>query len=345
MLPLTMLVAAIFTFSFGSQARIDEALLTGQRLEISLSTGEIYGKILQSEESQAKALAEAATIEKSKKEEEAKSKFAEVLPWMEKEFIGPKMPEEMVAIIVGDDIKTELKLQEVSLKELGDKPIIVIIIKGLGLSASTTEHALELPTDVTLGFSPYSPSIEEWVAKAQELGHEIVLNIPMETKDYNLNDPGPYALITNSSKEDNITRLKMLLSLVKGYKAVYSETEEVFTQSMASVKPILESLKDEGKYFIYGGGYSDYSLIQIADGIEYPLLINDITLDDEISSRSINDKILEIENHAKEQGYAVVMAHPYPITIRMLEMWLPQLKEKGFKIAPVSLLLGKSIVK
>ncbi len=335
-----LLLSFLFRFTLGQHSRVEEALLTGQRLEVSLITGDVYGKILTT-----KSGKEAKKEGDKENEEDEKAEKKDEFAWVKEDYIGPRLPEEVIASIIGADIQVgELEMEEVSIGDLSDNPVIVIIIKGLGLSASTTERALELPTDVTLGFSPYSPSIEEWVDRAKKTGHEIVLGVPMETENYNINDPGPYALIKASSKEDNITRLKMLLGLIDGYSAIYSNQKEVFSNSINSVKPILEELKKQRKYYIYGKGYADFSLIQVANGLNYPLLVNDVLLDDDISSKAINQKLRDIEKIAKEKGYVVAMAHPYPITIRMLERWLPDVEEKGLKIVPASFLLGKKIV-
>lgn len=317
---LVIIAILVGRFMLGKQGRVDQALLDGQRVEISLMTGEIAGKIR-----------EQATTKTA--EEKGKKEAEEKLALLEdgEDFIGPRMPKREVA-----------KIQKVSLAELGDKPVVVVIVKGLGLSASTTETALELPPEITLGFSPYSPFIQNWAQRALADGHEIILNIPMETRDYKVDDPGPYALLTSSSKDDNITRLKMLLSLVDGYRAIYSEKGEMFTQSIGSVKPILSTLKEQNTYFIYGGGYADFSLIQVADGLNYPLLVSDVIIDEEITSEGINEKLATVEKIAKEKGYAVAMAHPYPISVRMLERWLPRAEKNGIKVVPVSLLLGKS---
>jgi polysaccharide deacetylase 2 family uncharacterized protein YibQ len=410
---LIVLTLLTFTMKFfvGHEGRIEDALLAGQRLEISLATGEISGNAAASTEgevkkeeakddkaaetpkkaddtaaaakpaeakpeekteekpaSEAGGAADSATetatehpaeavvtteevkpeaaesTEPAKAEDVSSEPLSEELAWIDTDYIGPRISDEMVEGLKGGAVAKKLELKKVSVSELGDKPIIVVIIKGLGLSASTTEEAFDLPASVTLGFSPYSPSIIDWVDKAKKKGHEVVLNVPMETKDFNINDPGPYALATSSSNEDNVTRLKMLLSLVKGYEAVYSEKEEIFTQAINSVKPVLESLKADGKYFIYGGGYAEFSLIQVAETIAYPILVNDILLDDEISESGINEKFRKVEEQANKRGYAVVMAHPYPITIRMLQRWLPQAESRGIKIAPVSVLLGKSFI-
>jgi polysaccharide deacetylase 2 family uncharacterized protein YibQ len=137
----------------------------------------------------------------------------------------------------------------------------------------------------------------------------------------------------------------MLLDLVSGYQAVYSDGDEIFTHTLASSKPVLQELKKKRKYLVFGGGYADFSLVQLANELEYPLLVNDFVLDEQISEEAINEKFKEIEKEAVEKGYVVVMAHPYPITIRMLERWLPLAEKRGFFMAPVSLLIGKQITK
>ena len=349
-----------FRFFIGDASRIESALLSGQRVEVDINSGRIHGLVLTTEQ---EAEEEVSTFEAEKKSdierkepEEIKEKEGHVekekedknnenkeFAWVDQDFIGPRMSEQMLVFITGGN-KKDLEIEEISVSDLGDKPIVIVIIKGLGLSSSTTEGAFSLPPEVAMGFSPYSPSLDKWVAKAKAKGHEVLLNIPMETKDFNLNDPGPYALITSSTKEDNITRLKMLLSLMKGYDAVYSDTEEIFTKSITSIKPIMETLKNEGKYFLYGGGYAEFSLIQTAQNMEYPILVTDLILDDVISQDAINKKFREIEEQAQKRGYVVVMARPYPITVRMLEMWLPQVESRGIKIAPISTLLGKTFV-
>ncbi|MDA0782345.1 MAG: divergent polysaccharide deacetylase family protein [Rickettsiales bacterium] len=338
----TSLVAVISELYIGRDKRAEKALASGARLEFNLSTEEITGLILLTEDG---AEAEDESNEtKSEKDAEDKKTVENKLAWLNEDFIGPRMPQAFVDVLMAG-VASNIKINKVKLSELSNKPIIVVILKGLGLSASTTQSAMELPKSVTFGLSPYSATINDWAEKAKKQGREVVLHIPMETKDYRLNDPGPYALLTQSSKEDNITRLNMLLGLVKGYEAVYSEKEEVFTHTLSSSKPVLQALKNKRKFLIFGGGYADFSLIQLANELEYPLLVNDFILDDDISQDSINAKFKEVEETALEKGYVVVMAHPYPITIRMLERWLPEAEERGFFIAPVSLLLGKQIVK
>lgn len=351
------LIIIISGFFLGRQGRVEQALLSAKRLEIDLNSGEVFGEVLKTKQKQnagdkpedvavagqalpGNAAQETIKDNANKSDGVQPTHFA----WLDEDFIGPKMPKSFVDMLMESSV-SNIKIEKIRLKELSDKPIIVVILKGMGLSASTTEMALQLPVSVNFGISPYSSSIQSWVEKAKLQGREVILNIPMQTKDYRLNDPGPYALMTQSSPSDNITRLNMLLDLVSGYQAVYSDGDEIFTHMLASSKPILQELRKHRKYLIFGGGYADFSLVQLANELEYPLLVNDFVLDEAISEEAINEKFKEIEKEALEKGYVVVMAHPYPITIRMLERWLPLAEGRGFFIAPVSLLIGKQIIK
>lgn len=329
-------------FMLNKEDRANIALESGQRLEILLETGEMIGKNSKSEKTDIKSAADekiapeelitenSPSVDKPQEPAQEDNKIqAEKDPQLstiEADSSGSKLPEEV---------------NSVSIKDISAKPVVVIIIKELGLSSHSTLEALELPKEITMGFSPYAPSLEEWIKKSNALGHESILNIPMETKDYNINNSGSYALLTQSSDEKNLTRLKMLLGLIQGYSAVYSDDREIFTKSANSLKPVLELLMQENKYFIYGAGHENYSVVQVPDDINYPILVNDLVLDGDISSNAINDKFIELEKIANEKGYVVAMAHPYPITISILKDWLAKTTEKGLVVSPASLLLGK----
>lgn len=374
---------------------IEAALLEGQRIEIDLTDGEIYGQtsspVAQQEESnQDQKIAEQAPpeTEHAPKEAPAATKTSEATgtetnapepmqpsneptsedatenvtttnktPVVQSEVEEPstqveKAPTQKAPIADEEpleetnDTDTFIAAAEtVQPAAISDLPAVVIIMKGLGLSASTTEAALQLPTEVTFGFSPYAPSLVRWSKIAHQQGREFLLQVPMETYDTRTNNPGPYALMSASPKEDNITRLKMLLSLTNNYEGIYSDQNEKFSHNIASIRPILKELKKMGVYYVYGNGYSNHTMIQTADDIDYPMLISDMVIDSDISVEGINDGIKKMVNLAKRKGYVVAMAHPYPMTIRILEQWLPDASEQGVRVMPVSALLGKNIVR
>ena len=97
-------------------------------------------------------------------------------------------------------------------------PAIAIVVSGLGIGAAkTTDAIMKLPPAVTLAFTPYGADPTKLVERARGLGHEILLQIPLEPFDYPDNDPGPQTLLTTLSVEQNQDRLLWLLSRFQGY--------------------------------------------------------------------------------------------------------------------------------
>lgn len=219
---------------------------------------------------------------------------------------------------------------------------IVLVFKNLGIGYNITEKAFALlPNNVTFGFSPYSPYLQKWVDKTISEDREFIIHIPMETKNFELQNPGPYALKLSSDNSTNLERLIMLLSLTKGYNVVYSEVTDIFSHSSARIIPILEELKKRGLSFLYGGGYNNFSFIQIAREYHYPVLVNDIIVDEVLTEESINKKLLELEKISKKKKYAIAMVNPYLVTIKAIKKWLTTLDSKGIQVVPISFLLLK----
>ncbi|MGE0754444.1 MAG: divergent polysaccharide deacetylase family protein, partial [Alphaproteobacteria bacterium] len=92
------------------------------------------------------------------------------------------------------------------------EPMIAIVVTGLGNNSQVTQHAIGLPENVTLGFSPYSKQMDEWNKSARLTGHEVMLELPMEPVDYPSTDPGPYGLMLGQGVQENERRLRWLMS-------------------------------------------------------------------------------------------------------------------------------------
>lgn len=304
-----LLVTLLLLFSrfiLNKEERVKAALQSGQRIEVSVETS--------------------AVISENPEQEKLKAQNATVIQ-------ATQPPEKPI-----DD-----SVASVSIKDISVKPVVIIIIKELGLNPSFTHEALSLPKEITMGFSPYSARLGELVSESKALGHESILNIPMEVKDEHVDNPGEYTLLTKNSDAGNIKILEKLLGIAKDFDAVYSDADEVFTKSANRLQPVLEVLKQESKHFIYGGGYENYSTIQASGIVNDPILVNDLALDDDVSSDAINTQFVAMEKIANEKGYVVATAHAYPITINILKTWLEKAPEKGFVVSPASLLLGKTI--
>jgi polysaccharide deacetylase 2 family uncharacterized protein YibQ len=344
-----MLMLYLNRFVSGKEGRITQALEDAHRVEYLTEEDELVGNVAESiaaKETRKKAEALAKKKEEEEEEEELQAE-TEVLDVEKKPTIDTLAEERLILESNQFDETTNKssgQFDEVNITDITKNPAIIVVVTGLGLSSTSTSDAMELPESVTLGFSPYAPQLDEWITAAKQRNHEVMINIPMQTYNMKKHDPGPYALFQTVTAKDNLTRLKMLLDLVKGRATVYSDKHEVFSNSAVHIEPILKLFLLRKIWYVYGGGHQNMMLSQVSNKLEYPLMVADLYIDEEIDNASINAKLQEAKEIAQKKGYAIVFARPYPITIRMLQRWIPMLSKQGIDIVPISKFTGKYIV-
>lgn len=225
--------------------------------------------------------------------------------------------------------------------DIANKKAISIVVTDLGLARSVTEKAFTLPSEVTLGFSPYTINIEENLKKAISLGHESLINLPMEAKNYPQDDPGPLGLLKSLSNLENFQRLETILGSNSNYVGVYSNTDEVFSDSNSKMQPFLKYFQTHKLLYVYGGPPENQAFRQFAEQIKFPLLNVDLVLDENISEEYIKSQVALLEKISDKQGYAIGFARAYPVTVDILKEWLPTLESKGIYLVPISILNKK----
>ena len=221
-------------------------------------------------------------------------------------------------------------------------PRVAVVMVGLGLSRTSTESAMELPAVVSLSFSPYAFDISEWMKKAIEARHETYLDLPMEPVDYPYSDPGPYALLTGLDDAKNLERLNLLLARGGGYRGIISGPDEHYTENAGSFDGFLKALKSKQLFYAYVSRPANHRLTQEAQKQQVPIMGLDRVLDEKLSSEAIDTSLGELEALAKQSGYAVALARPYPVTIKRLQEWLKTLPAKGIEVVPLSAVKGNA---
>lgn len=218
------------------------------------------------------------------------------------------------------------------------RPRIAVVLTGLGLSSSATEAAIEqLPAGITLSFTPYARRLDEWIALARADGHEVMLDLPMEPTSYPNDDPGPQALLTALSARQNLERLDWALSRGSGFVGVAAVMGSRFAASGEDLEPILEELKARGFLYLDNRASDDSVAPALATKIGLPVAVNDRALDWAQASRvAIDARLVQLENIAAAEGFAVAIGQPYPVTIERLRVWSADLDARGFALAPIT---------
>ncbi|MSP44024.1 MAG: divergent polysaccharide deacetylase family protein [Alphaproteobacteria bacterium] len=220
------------------------------------------------------------------------------------------------------------------------RPMIAIIIGGMGLSEAQTGLAVQrLPSAVSLAFTPYGEKLQEWVAQARASGHEVLLELPMEPYDYPENDPGPHALLTSLSSEENTNRLEWLMSRFSGYAGVINLFGAKFSTSEAALGPVMAELKGRGLMIVDNQSASRSRISEIAGQIDLPFVSAALQIDSDLTPAGVDAQLSALEKKAVAEGFAAGVGLPLPLTIERITTWAEQLNTRGIILAPVTALI------
>ncbi len=245
--------------------------------------------------------------------------------------------------VIGKDGRQPWRVYSRPFNALEKRPRVAIVMIGLGVSFNATESAVaELPGEVTLAFSE---KLNEWIDAARGAGHEVLINVPMEPRGYPRNDPGPFGLMTGLRPDENKRRLDWILSRMTGYVGVTNLLGDRFAGNKVAVQPVLRELARRGLMFVDTVEPNISTVPSIAPGIKLPLAVSSKVVDQVASRANIEQELSVVERIAKTQGNAVVIARPYPVTVRLLKRWAAGLGEKGLALAPISAVANRQELK
>jgi polysaccharide deacetylase 2 family uncharacterized protein YibQ len=255
----------------------------------------------------------------------------------------PEPKDAQLAALPPPDPQSPWRRNRQPFNETDPRPRIAVVLTGLGLASKVTEAAIkELPGGITLSFTPYSRKLNQWVALARVNGHEVMLDLPMEPTTYPNDDPGPQALLTALSSRQNLDRLRWTLDRVTGYVGLAGVMGSRFAASKEHMEPVLEELKGRGLLFLDNRASEGSLAAALAGEIGVPNAVNDRSLDRVQASRvAIDARLVQIENVARSEGFAVAMGRPYPVTIERLREWAKGLEARGFALAPITALANR----
>lgn len=220
-------------------------------------------------------------------------------------------------------------------------PTLSIVVGGLGLSESLTAEAIEtLPAEVTLSFAPYADNLQDWIDRARADGHEVLIELPMEPFDYPNNDPGPHTLLVDADQVENTRRLSWLLSRASGYVGVANYLGARLGAAEGPLIELFSQIEARGLSIFHDGAGRRAVLTGAGQRAQARLALADRVLDSDPTPSAIDDRLLELEALALQNGSALGSAFAYPATVDTVAAWAEGVRERGYQLAPASFLMG-----
>jgi len=221
-----------------------------------------------------------------------------------------------------------------------NKPLIGLLITGLGMSDSLTGAVIDhAPAEATLAFSPYGRNVKEWVLRARAMGHEVLLELPMETDSFPVDDPGPLAMMTTKSPAENLKLLSLIMAQAQGYNGFVAEFGSRFLRDVKAMTPVLGELKARGLFFMDPRTVEGSVSLEMADKMQLARAIADIKINTNAAPSRVRAQLDTLAAVARNQGVSVAMMQATPKSLEVLKNWVTTLD--GVQLSPMSFLAGR----
>ena len=215
-------------------------------------------------------------------------------------------------------------------------PRVAIVIDDLGNELAPAERIAGWQTPVAGAVLPdlrWSAASAEALARG---GKEVLLHLPMEPEGYPRVRPGP-GLVLRSQSDAEIERLvEDDLATVPGAIGVNNHMGSAATADPRVMRAVARVLSRRGLFFLDSRTTDATVAEKIAEQASVHAVSRRVFLDDVASEDAVRGQLDELARRARQEGDAVAIGHPYPVTLFVLEKELPKMGERGVKLVRVS---------
>ena len=217
----------------------------------------------------------------------------------------------------------------------GEAGLAAIVIDDLGNELAPAERIAAWNAPVAGAVLPgvaYSTASARALARG---GKEVLLHLPMEPSGYPKVRPGPGVILRSQSDAEIARILESDLATVPGAVGVNNHMGSVATADPRVMRVVARILSERGLYFLDSRTTDATVARRTAEEASVPAVSRRVFLDDVETDDAVSKQLAELVRRAREEGSAVAIGHPYPVTLTVLEREIPQLESRGVRLVTV----------
>lgn len=201
-----------------------------------------------------------------------------------------------------------------------------VIIDDLGQSPERDARTLALPGPVTMAIMPDTPHATDFARQAHHAGRTVILHMPMDPAT------GPYAWHPGTPLPELEKRLNAALLRVPYAAGLNNHMGSRMTAQPEAMAWLMGELQRRDLFFVDSRTSAATVAAAKAQTQGLASVSRDVFLDDVRTTEAIAGQLRLAVELARRQGTAVVIGHPYPQTLEVLERELPRLKAQGVQL-------------
>jgi polysaccharide deacetylase 2 family uncharacterized protein YibQ len=221
-----------------------------------------------------------------------------------------------------------------------DQAKLVIVIDDLGNNRGVLDDLLQLDFNITYAILPQLPQSWETAELVNQAGHDVMLHLPMQPKEWPRYNPGDGALFITDSEVAIYQKMAINLQSLPHVIGVNNHMGSAYTQYSEGLDVLMKILKEKNLFFMDSKTAPGNTAKQTAIKNNVRYLSRNIFLDNLQQEGYIKEQLYKAAAIARKNGRAIAIGHPYPVTYQVLARHLPLLQEDGIEIIPVSRLIA-----
>ncbi|MGG7595514.1 divergent polysaccharide deacetylase family protein [Pseudomonas sp. WC1] len=215
------------------------------------------------------------------------------------------------------------------------KAYMSIIIDDLGQSSERDSRTLALPGPVTMAIMPDTPHATDFARQAHKAGRTVILHMPMDPA------AGPYAWHPGIAIEELARRLDAALAKVPYAAGINNHMGSRMTALREPMTWLMGELQRRHLFFVDSRTSAATVAAAEAQATGLAHVSRDVFLDDVRTVEAINTQLQQGIALARRQGSAVLIGHPYPQTLEVLQREIPQLTRQGIELIGLHQMIGE----
>lgn len=217
---------------------------------------------------------------------------------------------------------------------------VAVVVDDLGRSLEDLDALAELGVPLTYAVLPFESRTPDVVRELVRRREEILVHLPMEAT--NGADPGPGALTLEMGSRELGRATRRALAAVPGAAGVNNHMGSSFSADPEAMRRVLSIVGEHGLYFLDSRTTVDTVGFQVATSLGLPSAERQVFLDRDPTPEAVRGEFRRLLALAREEGAAIAIGHPYPVTLEVLETEIPRAAEAGYEFVPVSYLLERT---
>lgn len=215
---------------------------------------------------------------------------------------------------------------------------IAIVLDDVGNSQHDLQ-ALTLPSAITFAILPYTPYAKEIARQAIKQGRDMLLHVPMQAKAHN-NNLGAGALLLHMEEQQFKDTLTNALNFLPSVTGISNHMGSALTEHVKQMQWVMDVLYQQGLYFLDSRTTVNTTGEYSANISAIPALRRHVFLDNIKTEKAMEKQLQHAIQLGKKNTAVVIIAHPYPVTLKFLNERFAQ-QRADIKLVSLASLLSE----